>query len=202
MIIGLEEAAASIRRARQDKGLTQGELGSRVGLPQSHISKIETGAVDIQTSSLIEIARALDLEVKLVPRKALPAIEGGVKAATANRSTADVSRAISKLQWQVNLADRIRTDFPSLQGIEDYREALKNIQALHIDSQSLKALDEALRPSRKLAKTFETHDDLAKLRKQLSTATDALQKWRNIQVHSPKLEQPAQRPAYRLGDDE
>jgi len=202
LITGLEEAAASIRRARQDKGLTQGELGSRVGLPQSHISKIENGTVDIQISSLIELARALDLEVKLVPREALPAIEGSVKAANANRTTADVSRAISKLQRQVTLADRIQTDFPALQGIEDYRLALKNIQALPIESQSLKALDEALRPSRKLAKILETHDDVAKLKKQLSTATDALQKWRNTQVHRPRLQQPAQRPAYRLEDNE
>jgi transcriptional regulator with XRE-family HTH domain len=43
--------------------MTQKELGQRVGLPQSHISKIEKGAVDLQLSSLVEIARALDFEV-------------------------------------------------------------------------------------------------------------------------------------------
>lgn len=78
---GIADIAASVRQARKVKGLTQSALGQRVGLPQSHISKIESGGVDLQLSSLIEIARALDLEIKLVPRKALPAIEGAIAAA-------------------------------------------------------------------------------------------------------------------------
>jgi predicted transcriptional regulator len=55
MSAGIEEIAASIREARIAKALTQKELGQRVGLPQSHISKIEKGAVDLKLSSLVEI---------------------------------------------------------------------------------------------------------------------------------------------------
>ena len=55
---GIQEIAASLREARIAKALTQKELGQRVGLPQSHISKIEKGAVDFKLSSLVEIARA------------------------------------------------------------------------------------------------------------------------------------------------
>ena len=57
MSVGIADIAVSIRQARKDKGLTQRELGKRVGLPQSHISKIESGAVDVQLSSLVEITR-------------------------------------------------------------------------------------------------------------------------------------------------
>ena len=39
-----------------------------VGLPQGHLSKIESGLVDLQLSSLIELTCALDLEVTLVHR--------------------------------------------------------------------------------------------------------------------------------------
>jgi HTH-type transcriptional regulator / antitoxin HipB len=63
-----------IKAARQRKGLSQRALGERVGLPQSHISKIEKGTVDLQASSLIELARAVDLELVLLPRTSLPAI--------------------------------------------------------------------------------------------------------------------------------
>ena len=70
----LEPLTAILRAARETRGLTQRELGDRVGLPQSHVSKIENSAVDLQLSSLIEIARALDLELTLVPRTLLPAI--------------------------------------------------------------------------------------------------------------------------------
>lgn len=81
MSSGNEEIAASLRAARQAKGLTQKELGSRVGMPQSHISKIETGGVDLQLSSLTELSRALDLEVTLVPRAALAVLEGVLRSA-------------------------------------------------------------------------------------------------------------------------
>jgi transcriptional regulator with XRE-family HTH domain len=74
MNAALEPIAAILRAARERKGWTQRELGHRVGLPQSHLSKIENAAVDLQLSSLMEIARALDLELALVPRTLLPAI--------------------------------------------------------------------------------------------------------------------------------
>lgn len=54
--------------ARQAKGLSQRALSARVGVPQAHISKIENGMVDVKLSSLQELARALDLELMLVPR--------------------------------------------------------------------------------------------------------------------------------------
>ncbi|MAF27742.1 MAG: transcriptional regulator [Croceicoccus sp.] len=75
MGVGNEQIAASLKTARLAKGLTQKELGRRVGMPQSHISKIESGGVDLQLSSLTELSRALDLEVKLVPRAAVVALE-------------------------------------------------------------------------------------------------------------------------------
>ena len=52
MIEGNDSIADSFKSARLAKGLTQKELGRRVGMPQSHISKIESGGVDLQLSSL------------------------------------------------------------------------------------------------------------------------------------------------------
>ena len=60
-----------LKAARLAKGLSQRALSEGAGVPQSHISKIERGGVDLRHSSLVEIARALDLEVTLVPAKAL-----------------------------------------------------------------------------------------------------------------------------------
>jgi len=71
----IQAMAARIKAARQKKGLSQRELSAKVGMPQSHISKIEKGLVDLQTSSLIEIARALDLELVLVSRTHLSAVQ-------------------------------------------------------------------------------------------------------------------------------
>ncbi len=71
----LEVIASQLRRAREAKGLSQRALAERVGIAQGHLSRIENGTVDLQTSSLLQIARALDLELTLIPRGALPAIE-------------------------------------------------------------------------------------------------------------------------------
>jgi len=74
MDTSLKPLLITLRDARQQKGLTQRELGDKVGLPQSHVSRIESGAIDVQTSNLIELARALDLELALIPRQLLPTV--------------------------------------------------------------------------------------------------------------------------------
>ena len=75
MTYSIQEIASTIKAARTKKGLSQRALSVKIGVPQSHISKIENGLVDLQTSSLIEIARTLDLELVLVPRNLLPAVQ-------------------------------------------------------------------------------------------------------------------------------
>jgi transcriptional regulator with XRE-family HTH domain len=74
-----EGIAEALKQARLAKGWSQRELGKRAHIPQSHISRIEAGAVDLQLSSLIELARTLELEVMLTPRAALPAVKSMVR---------------------------------------------------------------------------------------------------------------------------
>src|SRR5581483_400862 len=70
-----EHIVRALKAARLDKGLSQRELSAKAGLPQGHISKIENGAVDLKLSSLIALARILDLEIMPVPRKLVPAVQ-------------------------------------------------------------------------------------------------------------------------------
>ena len=70
----MEDIIKKLRAARKTKGLTQGTLGAKMGLPQSHISQIEAGKIDIRLSSFWEMARLLDLEPMLVPRSLTPAV--------------------------------------------------------------------------------------------------------------------------------
>lgn len=199
MRVGIEDIAVAIRTARKARALTQKELGTRVGLPQSHISKIEKGAVDLQLSSLAEIARALDLEVKLVPRKALPAVEGAVRAAG---TAAETSRALAKLNDQARLAERIKASYPDLSQVDAFQSAIRNIPKLQFDAVQLKALDEALRPARQLQKLLEDQGGAAALAKRLEEATSGLNRFRNIQVHAPLVETRRQLPAHRLEEDD
>ena len=66
--------AQQLKKSRENLGLSQRELSTRAGVPQSHISKIESGNVDLRLSSLVAIARALELELALIPRKYVSAV--------------------------------------------------------------------------------------------------------------------------------
>lgn len=53
---------AVIVQARKDAGLTQSELASRLGKPQSYISKAERGERRIDVVEFIDLAHALEKE--------------------------------------------------------------------------------------------------------------------------------------------
>lgn len=87
-----EEILQSLREARMRKGWSQRELSARSGVPQSHISKIEAGAVDIRISSLITLARVLDLEIFAVPKKSVPAIQAIIRSAEGKQNISAETR--------------------------------------------------------------------------------------------------------------
>lgn len=61
--------------ARQALGWSQRELGGRVGLPQVHISGIETGKVVPRFNTLLDLVRVLGYDLLLVPRSLVPAVQ-------------------------------------------------------------------------------------------------------------------------------
>ncbi len=75
MIESIAHIGVLLKAARLKKKLSQRDLSKKTRIPQGHISKIENGAIDLQTSSLIEISRALDLEPLLVPSYLVPTFE-------------------------------------------------------------------------------------------------------------------------------
>ena len=79
MVYSIEELTNRLKSARQKKGLSQRAFAKIAGLPQSRLSKIENGLVDLQTSSLLEIARTLDLELMLIPRQTVPAVNSLIR---------------------------------------------------------------------------------------------------------------------------
>ena len=76
----IEHIAQILRQAREEKGLSQRALSERVGLQQSHISNIENSTVDLKTSNLIELSRALELEPILVPRTLINTVKAMIRA--------------------------------------------------------------------------------------------------------------------------
>lgn len=69
-----DDLVAALAAARRRAGLNQAAIARKIGLDQSYVSKVERGAVEPQTSTLMELARTLDLELMLVPRQLVPTV--------------------------------------------------------------------------------------------------------------------------------
>ena len=65
----------AIRSARRDRGWSQSATAAAVGLTQKHLSDIETGKVSPRVDTLLNVARALDLDLVIVPRSLTPTID-------------------------------------------------------------------------------------------------------------------------------
>lgn len=65
----------TLAAARLQKDLSQAELGQLVGLPQTHISGIETGRVVPRYDTLLDLVRVLGHDLVLVPRDLVPLVE-------------------------------------------------------------------------------------------------------------------------------
>ncbi len=91
MIPNIQYLTEALKAARVNKKLSQRQLSKAKGLPQAQISRIENGVVDLKASTLIELARALDLEVMLVPRRQVPTVKGLEKIVETTESQATLA---------------------------------------------------------------------------------------------------------------
>ena len=70
---------SKIKQARAERGWSQRQLGAAVGLPQPHISGIESGEIVPRFDTLLDLVRVLDLDLLLVPRSLVPAVQSLIR---------------------------------------------------------------------------------------------------------------------------
>jgi len=70
---------AQIREARRVRGWSQLEFGKKAGLAQKHVSGIETGKIVPRFDTMLDLLRALDLDLVLVPRALTPIVAALVR---------------------------------------------------------------------------------------------------------------------------
>lgn len=215
MTYSVEHIARAIKAARKEKRMSQRALSAKTGVPQSHISKIENGAVDLKTSSLIEFARALDLELMLVPRTLVPTVQGlqrtthtksvdttgsTIEATTREfekvlKSTRQVARFLPK-------ADELKSLTSTLRDMENLRfpssEAEKAMKLLNQINEPLKAIKDIQKHQELISTSQKTlSDHLA----QIERSDRFLRNLRNALAHG-SIEQGSSLPAYRLDEEE
>ncbi|MGQ7245762.1 helix-turn-helix domain-containing protein [Halomonas sp. V046] len=187
-----EELTARLKAAREAKGLSQRELSALAGVPQSHISKIENNAVDLRVSSLSSIAHALDLELMLVPRKALPAVQ----SITRSVASTPVINAATRREL-----DRIREMVDALAShasganVENLQRRIREITRIQsqIDPEILK----------KVRRTIESIESSSS-DEAVNRAAENIRSLRNQLAHRAASQEVARspRPAYRLEEED
>ena len=74
-----EEMRRELKAARMKRGWSQRELGSRLGLPQMHISGIESGKIVPRYDTLLELVRILDRDLLMIPRALVPVVQSLIR---------------------------------------------------------------------------------------------------------------------------
>lgn len=139
MTYATDEILQTLRTAREGAGLTQRDLSARVDVPQSHISKIESGGTDLRLSSLVELARALDHELVLVPRRLLPAIEAIVR--NASSALSDDGRLRSAVLNRSHAAlTRLNKSHPDAPELDRLNQTLRELANFQLGSSELEAI--------------------------------------------------------------
>ncbi len=198
MIPGAEHIATLLRNARENKGLSQRGLGAVAGLPQSHISKIEKGAVDLRLSSLIELARALDLELALVPRPALPAVQSIVRSAAPAPGGKQTRLALKDLDRIQETIARNRSTLPfAPEELAELQQQLRLLSRFPLSEPDRKTIRSAYKALRAY---LGDHEKLGILREGLVRLKDLRNKVAHRPV-PPSAPEPV-RPAYTLDEDD
>ena len=188
-------------------------MSKRTGVPQSHISKIESGGADIRLSSLTKLARALDLDLKLIPRKAVPAVDNVVRSIV---PTVAATPAIKELNRTLDTVRNLCIVYPDLSELKKLQDSFQTLKNLHNVGKELEALRDIGKPIRELQQTYKNlakagqrsaeqlkaihyaatipAEQLQALREAASTA----QNLRNQLVHANPEQPSLPRPAYRL----
>jgi transcriptional regulator with XRE-family HTH domain len=189
------------------RGLSQRELASQAKLGQSRLAKIEAGTADLRTSTLMQLARALNLELVLVPRRVLPAVlamSEGVSSPVQEPERRSVRgtprRTLHNIQQRLKALTRIST------GVEvkaELERAQRASQALMESASSLPEL--LLDPLRRTL--YGLGDARIKKNGLKPSLTKAAEQLEELQRTLPKLahleKSPrSQRSAYSLEDEE
>ena len=191
MAYQIDAIVETLRQARARLGLSQRELSVNSLVPQGHISRIENGAVDLRVSSLIALARALDLELVLVPRRAVPAVRSISGSAAGGAEDGKLARRIRR-----ELA-RLRDAAAHLPATEAAAADLAELRrhARELRHYRLSVLD--ARTIRRAAEAAEA-GSLDAVRR----SVQQLRAMRNALAHGQAApDETVPVPAYRLDDD-
>jgi transcriptional regulator with XRE-family HTH domain len=77
----LQELGLRFRKARMAAGLSQEQIALRANISRPRYRDIETGTAAARATTLVNVARALGMEMMLIPQAMVPAIQSMLQPA-------------------------------------------------------------------------------------------------------------------------
>jgi transcriptional regulator with XRE-family HTH domain len=92
----LKDLGLRFRKVRLAAGLSQEQVAQRAGISRPRYRDVETGAAAARATTLVNIARALGMEIMLIPQAMVPAVQSMLEPADEDDDrpafTSDVER--------------------------------------------------------------------------------------------------------------
>ena len=124
-----EEIIREVQGQRVKAALSQRALAARSGLTPGPYLPDRNRASRTGPVSFIEMARALDLEVVLVPKKLLPAVQGVLRPSADSLSPEDGRSALfAKGERLIAKQKRLEGRSATLDRLEEYLRFLKQVR--------------------------------------------------------------------------
>ena len=206
MSYAIEDIGRVLKEARKRKGLSQRALSEQSGVRQYQISKIENGAVDLRTSSLIELARALDLDLKLVPRKAIPAVDSIVRSTLPAVAMTPAGRELKKILDAVKKLRGVYPDIGELTKLQNSIQGIKNLQGTGLELEKMREIAKPIRELQKLAEDSNRIAGAVRIPavqlQALRDASNTAKLLRNRLAHMTAPAPTLPKPAYSLDEDD
>ncbi len=186
-----ESLIAQAREVREASGVSQRALSERAGLTQSHISQIESSKIEPGLSSFIDMTRALDLELMLVPKRLVPAVLSFVKAqATPDMHIHAGQPNDKRFARAERLVKKMKHLYGSSADLDRIEETLRFLRRVSLADQEMQLVrDQVARLER-----YQASDQAAPIVRDIA---QNLQRLRNSIAHGRSTQQ---RPAYSLDD--
>lgn len=135
-----------LRQARTDTRLSQRELSARTGLTQSNISLIESGSTEPGLNTVIQLARALDLELMLIPKRYIPAVTGIIRSSSNSGAlTPEIGSAmLTELKRGERLIKKLIAQYGEQPELTKIGSTLQDMRRLNLRANELGEITDAL----------------------------------------------------------
>ena len=190
----IEDLTLQIRQARENAAMSQRDLSKRSGVTQSHISQIESSKLSPGIGTMIEIGRALDLELIFVPKRSMSAVNSLIQDTPSRRGLSpETGKAALSL---ISRGERLVTELKGFAGtfgdlgrMEDFLRFFKRVS---LQADDIKIIADAI-------DTLVHYESGMQWVTEFMKAVQRLQALRNKIAHG---QAEAPRSAYALHVDE